>query len=131
MSANADLARQAIVAAAARDFETMRQIVAEDFEVHASVSLAKGFTASGLDGIRQWFANLDQLYDELRAYPDTARDASAETVWLRGAVVTRAKGEKTTKARLVNWVLDIKDGKITRLRSFDDEAESLEAAGLA
>jgi hypothetical protein len=123
VSANADLARRAIVAAAARDIATMREMIADDFRIQASQAIIGGFAATGL-------AKLDGAYDELRAYPDTVRDAPGDVVWIRGAVVTRAKGEKTTKARLVNWVLVFAGGKIAALTSFDDEQESLKAAGL-
>src|SRR5947209_8318462 len=117
MSAEVDLARRAIIAAGERDLDTMRSLIADDFEVHTSQAITGGLVTAGLDGVQAWFGLLNKMYDELRSYPDVAREAPGGVVWLRGAVVTRAKGDGTAKARLVHWVLDVTDGKIARLRS--------------
>ena len=83
----------------------------------------------GQEGMRRWFGQLDEIWDDWRVEPESFFDAGSQVVvFVR--VSGTAKQSGAGLAILAAHVLTLRDGRIARTDVFLDRAEALEAAGL-
>lgn len=86
---------------------------------------------SGREGIRPFFENVWTTFDEFEIWPYEARWTAHDS----GVVLARIRGRGPTSGVAVDsdigWVLTMRDELIYRQRTYLDEAEALEAAGLS
>jgi ketosteroid isomerase-like protein len=86
---------------------------------------------SGRDGIRPFFENVWVTFDEFEIRPYEARWHAPDS----GVVLARIRGRGPTSRIDVDsdiaWVITMRDELIYRQRTYLDEAEGLEAAGLS
>jgi ketosteroid isomerase-like protein len=84
----------------------------------------------GHQGVRDWFAQSYELFDEMRFMPDEFKELpdGRILVLLHAGVRARQSGV----AMEVPWthLITLRDGLITHLRIYSDRQQALEAAGL-
>jgi ketosteroid isomerase-like protein len=85
----------------------------------------------GHEGVRRWFREVDEQFDEWTIITDEWRDAGDYVVAL-GRLHMHGRASGITFDQPVGWLFEIRDGQVFRLETFlDDAAEALEAAGLS
>ena len=83
----------------------------------------------GLEGMRRWFRQMDEIWNDWRVEPESFFDAGAQVVvFVR--VSGTAKQSGAALAISAAHVLTLRDGRIARTDVFLDRAEALESAGL-
>jgi len=84
----------------------------------------------GQEGVRRWFRQMDEIWDDWRFEAERLFDAGNQVV----AFVRVSGSAKRSSAALtisVAHVLTLRDGRVTRAHVFLDRSEALEAAGLS
>jgi ketosteroid isomerase-like protein len=115
------------------DVEQLLESVDPAAEWHMALQVLLGGGAGvyrGHDGVREFMDDMDEAFSEYRVeYPEIRdlgdRILALGRLWARG----RESGAETeTPVSSVTW---IRDGKSTRVLSYLNHAEALEAAGLS
>jgi ketosteroid isomerase-like protein len=83
----------------------------------------------GHQGVRDHFAEVEEIWDELRPYAIQVRTAGDQVVVVGGCAV-RGRASGVVSDSPLAWVVTVRGGKITSHRGFRTAAEALEAAGL-
>jgi|SRR5215211_2101479 len=119
VAAEVALVRTLFDAFARRDIDGMLQHVADDCELEApgtAERVGRREPYRGIDGLRQFFADADRVWEELTLFADDIR-AAADGVVVFGHVEARHAGE-VLRRRAV-WLWELHDGKAVRVRVND------------
>ncbi len=121
---------RAITAINERDIDGYLAWCTEDIQLRTPVSPVAG-VYEGADGIRRFFADIEDAGPDFRLDLERLEGVSAERVlaFLRVTVHGRASG-LPTPAETGN-VYEFEEGKIRRIQIFIDREEALEAVGLS
>lgn len=84
----------------------------------------------GHRGVRDYFEEVAEVWDELRPHADDFRTVGNEVVAIGGCAV-RGKGSGIVTDSPLAWVIAVRDGKITSHRGYRSADEALEAVGLS
>ena len=84
----------------------------------------------GHDGLREWWQELHDLYDGLRAEVLEVRDLGEQVV-VAFVIHGRGKGSGVALGTPLAQALTIRQGKVTRARDYFSVDEALEAMGLS
>jgi ketosteroid isomerase-like protein len=111
------------------DLDALLALLDVEAELVPVRSLLEGGSYRGHEGVRRLLAEMGEEWSRFEIHPDAYREAGDRVVLLAHFQVRgRASGvEASTPAA---WVIDLRDGKITRLRAYSDQEEALRAAGL-
>ena len=92
---------------------------------------AVGGVYEGIDGIRRYFADIEDAAPDFRIELDGVEGVDSKRViaFLRTSGTGRTSGIRMAPPPLTN-VYDLIDGKISRVRIFTDREEALKAVGL-
>jgi uncharacterized protein len=124
---NVQRARAAYAAWSARDLDTFVEIFAEDVEVKPF--LGRGLGAStyrGHGGLRRWYEEANEEWDELRIEPHEFREAGDRLAVFLKAIGRGSGSHVEVEAELVH-VAEFRNGKVTRLEGFGDREQALKA----
>src|SRR5215207_5551476 len=83
----------------------------------------------GHDGIRRWWRDLDDLYDDLHSEVLEVRDLG-ERVLVVFHIHGRGKGSGVTRVEQLAQVATVRDGQVMEMRDFFSRRDALEAVGL-
>jgi hypothetical protein len=93
------------------------------------LSSIEGRTYHGPDGIRRYFADMGEAFEEWRVEVVELEELSSDTVFAR--FVSHAVGKSGVAGEMATFiVLTIEGGKIRRAISSGSRKESLAAAGI-
>jgi ketosteroid isomerase-like protein len=98
-----------------------------DLELHSRML---GGVVRGRDGLRSWFEEIDQQFEEWRLHIAEIREAHPDRLLVLGEIHLRGRESKMEFDQPMAWLMDFRDGKLVRMKMFVDRAEALEAAGL-
>jgi len=84
----------------------------------------------GHQGVRQYFEEADEVWDEVRPVVGQITTTGDEVV-VFGHCSIRGKASEIDTDFPCSWVITVRDGKITRHRVYQTSSEALEAAGLS
>jgi ketosteroid isomerase-like protein len=84
----------------------------------------------GREGIETYYRDIRDTWEEYHTVPHEFRDLG-DRVLMRARMEGRGKESGATVGAPFGLVFDFRDGKISRLRSYLDQAEASRAAGLA
>lgn len=87
----------------------------------------EGTEFHGIEGMRRWWADYHDAFDEVRLYADEVRDLGERVVVL-GRFSYRGKASGIEQERAWGWVLWLREGRIVLVESYDDPADALAAA---
>ncbi len=85
---------------------------------------------SGHAGVRDYFAEVADLWEELRPYAENVEVIGNDVVVLGGCAV-RGRGSQVESDSPMAWVITVRNGKITSHRGYRTSLEALDAAGLS
>jgi ketosteroid isomerase-like protein len=114
-----DVVRAIYAAFAARDLDAALAFVAPDCEIHlVGTQRAAGRTEPyrGHDGMRQYFADVERVWEELVLYAEDFRVVPGSVV-VMGHVRGRAGGEAIRRSAVWTWRL--RDGQAVHIRVAD------------
>jgi ketosteroid isomerase-like protein len=114
------------------DVEAMLEGFDPEIEYYAALPVLLGGAAAvvhGHAGVRELFRDLYDVLDEIQVEYPEVRDLG-DRILAIGRLRTRGKGSGAETESPFCTVIDAKDGKAIRLRSYLDPKEALEAAGL-
>ena len=83
----------------------------------------------GHEGVREYFAEVAPIWEELRPYAVNVETTGNDVVVLGGCAV-RGRGSQVEHDSPMAWVITVRNGKITSHRGYRTSAEALEAVGL-
>jgi ketosteroid isomerase-like protein len=109
--------------------ETMRYLDPEIEWTTASAYLKAG-TYHGHDGVRQWMRGAFADWENLRVEPERFIDVAEQVVI---PLQVTAHGKQTGAPAVFSFttLAELQGGMIVRIRNYTNQAEALEAAGLA
>jgi ketosteroid isomerase-like protein len=120
-------ARAAYAAWSARDLDAFVEVFSEDVEVRPF--LGRGLGAStyrGHAGLRRWYEEATEDWDELRVEPREFREVGDRlAVFL--LATGRGRGSHVEVEAEIVHVAEFRDGKFTRLQGFGDREQALKA----
>jgi ketosteroid isomerase-like protein len=124
-----ELVERAVAAINARDIEGYLACCTENIKLETPMA-AVGGVYEGIDGIRRYFADIEDAAPDFRIELDGVEEVDSKRViaFLRSSSTGRASGFRMA------WpstnVYDLIDGKISHIRIFLDRQEALKAVGL-
>ena len=124
---NLALVRRMYEAFDARDVDAALAIVTDDVQflpVTANLTTG-GVPYRGIEGLANYFADVDRVWDSVRIHPDEVRDLG-DTVVVLGRVHARGGGMVIDLP--TGWMWRVRDGKICWGRVYASHEEALEAA---
>jgi ketosteroid isomerase-like protein len=126
---NVRLVGRAIAAINARDIEGYLACCTEDVKLETPMA-AVGGVYEGIDGIRRFFADIEEAGPDFRIELDRVEEVDSKRVlaFMRTSSTGRASGIRLAATQ--TNVYDLVDGKISHIRIFFDGREDLKAVGL-
>ena len=129
---NVDIVRRGFEAGNRRDVEALIEVLDREVEWHSALLMSLEGEAAvyrGHEGIREFFRDLDGLFDKLHAEYPEIRDLGDRVVGI-GRISMRGKGSGAQTESPLVTVVDLKNGKAIRVQTYLEHNEALEAAGL-
>ena len=127
---NVEIVRQLVEVANRRDTEASLRYVDPEIELQSAIiGGAEGNTYRGHEGVREWMAESDATFEELRVEPEEFRDLGGD-VLLIGRLHARGKESGVEIDSATAWLFTLRGGRIVRGRGYLNPHEALEAAGL-
>jgi ketosteroid isomerase-like protein len=112
------------------DVDALLEVFDPEVEVRPALS---AFLASmvycGHEGVRSWYEETNDPWEELRAEPERFIDADGSTVVII-ALHARVPGGQVDVGARIAQVVTVRDGKIVRLDGYEEPANALAAVGL-
>ena len=96
--------------------------------VHSAMTNA---TYHGYAGLRQWFAEIDNQFEDWSLSIDEFREASDDRLVALGTVHVRGRTSGVAFDQPMALVLAFAANRLIELRTIPDHAQALEAAGLS
>ena len=118
---------------ARRDLEALLATCHPDVTYRAAITqLVEGDAGDfrGHDGIRRWWRDLEDVYDDLRTEVVGVRDLDGERVLVGFDASGRGKGSGMPRVERLTQIATVRDGRVMAMRDFLSRREALEAAGL-
>jgi ketosteroid isomerase-like protein len=126
---NVEIVRRAFEAWDRQDYEAASSDFSLDVEIDASDRILNPGIYTGIDGARRFRGEIAEAWGEFHVEIEDVLSAGDEVVVLvRSIARGRASGAEVDSRAA--WVVDVREGKITRLRLYRDRSQALEAAGL-
>jgi ketosteroid isomerase-like protein len=104
-----------------------------DGEIHPEVEVVSRFRPQpyrGAEGVRQWIDEIDEQFEQWRIVVDDWRDQGDYVVAL-GRLQLQGRTSGVEFNPPMGAIIEVRDGKLFRLRPFASPDEALEAAGLS
>jgi ketosteroid isomerase-like protein len=130
-SRNIEIIKKSFEAFNRRDPEAYLRYVREDYEWRPFLFAAvEGGVYRGHEGVREWFANLDEFFESFSAEVAEVRDLG-DRVLVLGTLHGRGRGSGVPVESPVGIVVELDaDGMARRGVAFTSHAEALAHAGL-
>jgi len=128
---NVELVRRLNECWSRQDWEGVAELCAPDIEQHGTVGgIDEGRVVIGASEIRRDHENVDATWEEHRIEPQEFIDAGDRVVVLLREF---QRGKKSGIELEVDTalVVDVHDGRVTRVQGYMDRAAALKAAGLS
>ena len=114
-----------------RDIDTFAGVTTEDFEwFPVFAARVGGDVYRGREGIEAFLGEVDETWEEFRPVPEEYRDLGNRVLGL-GRLKTRGRASGVPSDSPWGGVYDIRDGKISRIRTYLDYDEALRTAGVS
>lgn len=129
---NVEAFKRAVDAYNRRDVEAALEEIDPELEFHSALQLMLGGEATvyrGHEGVRELVRDLDSAFAELQVGISEIRDLDERIVAI-GPLRGRGKESGAQVEAPLGWMVEFKNGKMTRIRSSLDPKEALQAAGL-
>ena len=127
---NVQIVQRAFEAIRRRDLDTLLSLYDPDIEFMPLTGiLVETGGYAGHAGVRDYFDEVAQVWEEMRPYAHTTQPVGDHVVVMGGCAV-RGIGSGLESDDPMAWVITLRDGKIVRHRAFGRAEEALETVGL-
>ncbi len=127
---NVETVKRLIDAFNKREVDAFAELTTPDFEWTTSMAAVEGQIFWGREGIETYFERMKESWDEFLALADEYRDLGDRVLWL-GRLEARGRSSGVPVSAPLDILYDLRDGKISRMHSYLDHGEALQAAGLS
>ena len=127
---NVETLKALVVAFNRRDSEALEALLAPDVEIVPARAALEDVVYSGPNAAAEWFAALDESWEQIRPEVREYRDAGDRVVGL-GRIVGRGRASGADIDVEAATVAEFREGLVTRMRVYTNLHEALEAAGLS
>ena len=111
------------------DWDALGELLDPEVEWQTTGQFVEGGVYRGHDGVREFLTTLGGEFDDFRAEAGSITDAGdVVVVETRGSGVGKQSGAQVEIEFTI--LVDLTEGRVTRLRNFVDRGNALEAAGL-
>jgi ketosteroid isomerase-like protein len=127
-----EIARNGHAAFSRRDLDGFLSVWHPEAEYRAAITQAvegESGVFRGHDGIRRWWRELDELYEDVSTEVLEARDFG-ERVFVAFVIHGRGKASGLITDQLLAQILTMREGKIVDVRDYLGREEALKAVGL-
>ena len=124
MSATGDLVRRAYAALAERDFQALSEVAVPDFELDVTDRVLNPATYRGEDGLRQFIAEVDELWESMDMNVERLVERDDEVLALL-LVNIKGRGSGLTLQDRIAQHWTARDGKLVRMRVRADQEAAL------
>ena len=119
-----ELVRRAYAAFANRDWEAMAELASPEFEMDLTDRVLNPATYQGADGMKQFFAEVDELWESMDMQVERFVERDDEVLALLLVVITgRGSGLSLEDRIAQRWTA--RDGKLVRMRVHADPQAAL------
>jgi ketosteroid isomerase-like protein len=126
---NVEVVKALFAAFADRDFEAAVKVLDPSVNVRPGiVGRPEGVVYHGLEGMRQFWNDVDDAWAEFRVTAEEFRELDGEVLVL-GRAYARGKGSDIAVDQATAWLIGLRDRRIVDFQSFTSRQEALEAAG--
>jgi ketosteroid isomerase-like protein len=127
---NVEIVQLAFEAIRQRDVEGLLALYDADIEfMPLTGTLVESGGYAGHAGVRDYFDEVAQVWEEMRPYAHTTQPVGDHVV-VTGGCAVRGIGSGVESDDRMAWVITLRDGKILRHRGFGSAEEALGAVGL-
>ena len=129
---NVEIYRRHVAAFNDDDLDAIADLITEDFEFipYLAAVVEKTTTYRGRDGLRQYREHAGSAWENIQVRVDEIRDLGDRAIAF-GEIRGRGSGSGLETRVPLAWVADFHQGKMSRLQSYRNATEALEAAGLS
>ena len=114
-----------------RDLETLEALTSEDFEfVPYLASLIETATYRGHAGLHRYLADADAAWERIEARIDEVREIADGVIYASGELYGKGRASGLEVHVPLWWLSEIGDGRLVSLRSYQSEADAMQAVGL-
>jgi ketosteroid isomerase-like protein len=127
---NVETFRRHVAAFNDGDLDAMADLITEDFEFipYLAAVVEKTTTYRGSDWLRQYREDAKAAWEDIQGQVDEIRDLGDRVIAF-GEIRGRGRGSGLEARVPLAWVADFRQGKVSRVQSYGNEIEALEAAG--
>jgi uncharacterized protein len=129
---NMEVFKRGVEAYDLRDIDALLEDLDPDVEWQPVLQVLLGGEATvyrGHQGVRDWFRELDAAFAEFHVEIAEIRDLGDRLV-ASGRMRARGRASGVDIDSPLAYLIDFRDGKVWRIRTFLDQTEALEAVGL-
>jgi ketosteroid isomerase-like protein len=131
VSENVEIVKRLMEAVDRRDIDAFAEVTTPDFEwLPVFAARVGGDVYRGREGIETFLGEIDEIWEEFRPLPEEYRDLGDGVLGL-GRLKTRGRSSGVPMDSPWGGVYDLRDGKVSRIRTFLDHAQASQAAGLS
>jgi ketosteroid isomerase-like protein len=128
---NVEIVKVLMRAVDRRDIDAFAAVTTSDFEwFPVFAARVEGDVYVGREGIETFLGEIDETWQEFRPLPEEYRDLGDRVLGL-GRLKTRGRASGVPSDSPWGGIYDVRDGKISRIRTYLDHGEALRAAGLS
>jgi ketosteroid isomerase-like protein len=120
----AELVRRAYAAFAERDFEKLGELADPEFELDVTDRVFNPATYRGEEGLRQFFAEVDELWESMDMKVERLVERDDEVLALL-AVDIKGRGSGLTLEDRIAQLWTAREGRLVRMRVRSDPAAAL------
>jgi ketosteroid isomerase-like protein len=113
-----------------RDSDAAQAHSTEDVEIVPLRAAIEDTSYRGPNAFAAFGADNDDAWEDLHFEPETFRDAGEQVVAI-GQLSARARATGADVTTRLAIVMELRDGRVSQLRTYVDVADALEAAGLS
>jgi ketosteroid isomerase-like protein len=107
------------------DRESLLEDIHPEVEIRAPSSQISGRESYlGHDGYREWLATMEESFEVWRVHPESF-DERGDTVVILGHMHLRGRGSGLELDQETGWLVDVREGKMTRFQAFLSHEETL------
>src|ERR1700676_531299 len=129
--ANVEIVKRAMDAFNRRDADFIVEVATADFEWFPALPGAvEGSGYRGREGIETYLMEIRDTWEEVRVLGDEFRDLGSRVLVL-GRAEGRGRASGVSVETPHGFVVDLRHGKISRVRTYLDHGAALRAAGLS
>jgi ketosteroid isomerase-like protein len=127
---NVEVVKALFAAFADRDLVAASTVLDHEVEIRPGlVGGLEGTVYRGLSGNEQFWTDIDATWVEFRIQPEEFRDLGGRVLIL-GTAFARGRESGVALDQPAAWIAEVRDRKILTFRSFSNQQEAFEAAGL-